>query len=297
MSDMAQELQVCHVLSTLPEKFVVDFANGIDVVRDHNAVLQQRSGMFARLYDNYTGTASRRQQAINASLADGVAGSLAWLTELSASLASSNLALAKVQHRVASLQGTVAEIANYAVDTQEQLVRLSAHLSRRCDQLSSEVERIDLRQRASLQLDVVMSKWQSGHFASLSIAGRCYASLEELRWGSFGDWYRSGDTSMHAEQIALLRNRIISLMIADTHAMRDTRVDTARWLQAPEHALQQQVQQGIAYLADWSMADSAPFVHATAVQPQEMPDLLPRRCSAERISYAMIDEVFQGELA
>lgn len=292
-----QDSEVCKVLSTLPEKFIVDFANGIDVVRDHNAVLQTRSGIFARLYDSYTNSTNRRQQAINASLADGVAGSLAWLTELSTSMAGSNLALAKVQQRIASLQSTLSEVVHYAVDTQEQLAQLSAQLSRRCDQLGREVERIDLRQRASLHLDVVMSKWESGHFASLSIAGRCYASLEELRWGTFGDWYRSGDTSMHAEQIELLRNRIISLMVSDAHAGRDTRLDTTQWLQAPRHALQLEVQQGLAYLADWSVANDAPFVHATASQAAAMPDLLPRRCSAERISFAMIDEVFQGEFA
>ena len=69
---------VCQILSSLPEKFVVDFANGIDVTSDHLRVQRERTGVFARLYDGFTGQGARRNAAIQASLADGVEASLKW---------------------------------------------------------------------------------------------------------------------------------------------------------------------------------------------------------------------------
>ncbi|MBE0472304.1 MAG: hypothetical protein IBX55_22695, partial [Methyloprofundus sp.] len=50
----------------LKEKFVVDFANGIDVVNDFSRVQNQRQGFFNRMVDGFTGQSRRRQDQINA---------------------------------------------------------------------------------------------------------------------------------------------------------------------------------------------------------------------------------------
>ena len=94
MSELPQTVKssdTCQILTSIPEKFVVDFANGIDVGRDHHRVQKERTDFVARLYDDLTGKAVRRQNEINASLLDGVEASLKWLTELTNSLATSNL--------------------------------------------------------------------------------------------------------------------------------------------------------------------------------------------------------------
>ena len=113
MNELTQTVKssdTCQILTSIPEKFVVDFANGIDVGRDHHRVQKERTGFFARLYDDLTGKAVRRQNEINASLLDGVEASLKWLTELTNSLANSNLAIAQVNDRVNALKLDVAVI-------------------------------------------------------------------------------------------------------------------------------------------------------------------------------------------
>ena len=66
--------RVCQVLTCLPEKFVVDFANGIDVAQEHIRTAGERT-FFRRLKEGLTGEGAARQNAINASLAQGVEAS------------------------------------------------------------------------------------------------------------------------------------------------------------------------------------------------------------------------------
>jgi len=54
------------------------------------------------------------------------------------------------------------------------------------------------------------------------------------------------------------------------------------------------VRDGLAYLGDWAAVDRAPFVFAAANLPGDLPMLLPRRCSAERMADALVAEVFDG---
>ncbi|EBO3244932.1 hypothetical protein JQ158_004130 [Salmonella enterica subsp. enterica serovar Rubislaw] len=84
--------RVCQVLTCLPEKFVVDFANGIDVAQEHIRTAGERT-FFRRLKEGLTGEGAARQNAINASLAQGVEASLRWLTEMTTSLATTNYAI------------------------------------------------------------------------------------------------------------------------------------------------------------------------------------------------------------
>ncbi|EJB6289494.1 chemotaxis protein, partial [Escherichia coli] len=84
--------RVCQVLTCLPEKFVVDFANGIDVAQEHIRTAGERT-FFRRLKEGLTGEGAARQNAINASLAQGVEASLRWLTEMTTSLANTNYAI------------------------------------------------------------------------------------------------------------------------------------------------------------------------------------------------------------
>jgi len=291
---IGKDSALLEVLGTLPEKFVVDFANGIDVSRDHIAVQRQRTGMFDRLCDGFTGKGQRRQIEVNASLADGVAGSLSWLTELTGSLAKSNLAISRVKQRVVMLQGTLTEVAVHAGNTREQLQQLEQHLNRRADGFEHELVRIDMVQRAGIHLDLVLSKWQSGVFAHLPLAGRCYAALEELRWGAFGDFYRNTAAVQRSSHLELLRHRALGQLAADARVAGSDRIDTTGWLSTTESVRSADLEEGLAYLGDWATAERAPFVFAAANVPYDLPMLLPRRCSAERLAGALVAEVFDG---
>ncbi len=71
---------------------MVDFANGIDVAQEHIRTVGERT-FFRRLKEGLTGEGAARQNAINASLAQGVEASLRWLTEMTTSLATTNYAI------------------------------------------------------------------------------------------------------------------------------------------------------------------------------------------------------------
>lgn len=60
-ADIGIAPELLQVLTSLPEKFVVDLANGIHVNRDHLRRQGERGGFFARMYDTLNGAAARRQ--------------------------------------------------------------------------------------------------------------------------------------------------------------------------------------------------------------------------------------------
>lgn len=285
--------EICQILTCLPEKFVVDFANGIDVARDHIRVQKNRDKFFSRLYDGFTGQGVRRQAEINASLTDGVEASLKWLNELSLSVAKSNLAIVQVSNRVAMIQGSLINLANYSADTRQQLINLSMSLTIRCDDIAQEIARIDLVQCANIHLDMVFSKWEAGKFNSFSLSGRCYAALEELRWGDFGDFCRKSNLKNRTTHLEILKNRAISQLAKDAFNAPTTRIDVHQWLIPPtgRHILPDATY-ALTYMGDWSESNTEPFVFATSHLPEDLPLLLPKICSAERITSALVAEVF-----
>ena len=285
-------------LSCLPEKFVVDFANGIDVVRDHTRTQKSRTGFFQRLYDGFSGQGTKRQHEVNASLADGVEASLKWLNELSTSLAKTNYSIVQVNQRVAMIQDALTTVANYSADTREQLIELSHNLGRRCNALEEEMNRIDMVQRANDHMDLVFTRWQAGRFHALSPSGRCYAALEELWWGNFGDFYRQSTASARAGHVERLTNRAIVQMAEDANTNPTARNSAKEWLLCPNANTSDtapDMVQALEYLGDWAIADHQPFVYSVSslTAHAELPLTMPRICSATRIGEALVNEVFE----
>jgi len=290
---ISKDSEICQVLTCIPEKFVVDFANGIDVARDHLRVQKNRGGFFSRCYDGFTGQSARRQVAINASLVDGVEASLNWLTDLSASLARSNLAIAHINDRVNELKLDMATIANYSADTRQQLNILAARLDERCHVIEKEIVRIDFTQRAQINLDQVFNKWKAGRYQSFSLSGRCYAALEELRWGDFGDFCRSQPEVQTLSFIDDLKNRAIAQLANDAATSATARLDTRQWLarQGGSNVLPD-ADEALAYIGDWFDQESYPFIFSVSQGPTQLPIEIPRLSSAERVTEALISEVF-----
>lgn len=290
--------ELCDALSCLPEKFVVDFANGIDVSRDHVRVQRTRTGFFARMYDDFTGKGSRRQIEINASLTDGVEGALVWLTDLTDSLAKSNYALAKVNERVATIYGAVSTLTNYSVDTRKQLADLSRSLNLRVDQLAVEVARVAFEQRAERHLEHVFNRWAAGRFESFSFAGRFYSALEELRWGAFGDFCRcSTGTDIRKEFLDDLTNRAIRQLTTDKGALeKSRRQPVEEWTRFPSgRGFLPHASEALAYLGDWSDPELHPFVFTISQSPRILPVATPKLWSTERLAEALVSEVFERE--
>lgn len=290
---IGQNSDVCQLFTCLPEKFVVDFANGIDVARERQRHMAQRTGFFARLYDGFTGQGAQHQAEINASLTDGVEGALAWLVDLSDSVAKSNRAIHQVQQRINGLKQDVATLAHYSADTRQMLERVAQHLDQRCEALEQQVARIDSLQRAHVQLDSAFAKWGAGRFGGLSYTGRCYAVLEELRWGAFGEYCLSASGHEKQQMLENLANRAIIQMSHDASVGQRERIATREhWLAKPANTSWIDGEEAVRYLGDWTSPHFAPLAYAASQTPDELPLHVPKIGSAQRMTEGLIDEVF-----
>lgn len=290
------DIEACQVLECIPEKFVVDFANGIDVVNDHLRSSQNRS-FFQRIKEGMSGQSAARQQAINASFNDGIQASLTWLTELTSSLAGTNLAVSRVNERVNALSQDTAKIAEYSADTREQLRELASHVNQRVGKLEEQLQRVDSLQQGQLHLDRIFSNWSAGRYAALPLAGRCYVALEELRWGAFGDVIRQAEAKQAEQFIEMLKNRALTQMALDFGTKPNARHDVRNWLAWQAGAVQDTAWPAVInWMANWCKEESHPISWAVTQSYETLPIRMPRICSAERIADAMVDEVFSEDL-
>lgn len=293
MSDVSAlnlESDVLQLLNSLPEKFVVDFANGIDVARERQRYIAGRTAFFSRMYDGFTGQGARYQAEINANLTDGVEGALEWLKDLTGSLARSNHAIVQVNARVSALKEDVAKIANYSITTRQCLETLGV----RCGKLEQQVDRIESLQKAQVHQEAVFSKWAAGRLSSFSLSGRCYAALEELRWGAFGDHLQQLSGSERQQQLELLANRAITQLSKDANLSLGERIGTRdRWLAQPQgrHVLAD-AGDALEYLGDWADVERNPFVFVVSQRAEELPLQVPRLGSAQRFTETLISELF-----
>ncbi|EES1383342.1 dynamin family protein [Escherichia coli] len=285
--------RVCQVLTCLPEKFVVDFANGIDVAQEHIRTAGERT-FFRRLKEGLTGEGAARQNAINASLAQGVEASLRWLTEMTTSLATTNYAITQVNDRVSSLVSDTARLAHYSADTREQLLTLADQVHHKLNHLEEKLHRVDQVQRAQLHLEQIFSWWSAGRYASFSPAGRCYVALEELRWGAFGDVIRQSETGQVNQLLDILRHKALTQMAQESGGSATVRLNTLDWLggQGREQA-DNEWHDAINWLGDWCSEEQHPVIWSTTQAAEHLPVRMPRLCSAERLSESMVDEIFQ----
>ncbi|RJL38140.1 chemotaxis protein [Pectobacterium carotovorum] len=289
--------EACQILTCLPEKFIVDFANGIDITQDHLRVQKNRS-FFTRVKEGLSGQSSARQHAINSALADGVEASLTWLTELTSSLATTNYALTQVNDRVTSLVSDTAMLAHYSADTREQLNALSLQVSQKLSHLEQQLHRVDMLQQGQLHLDQIFSSWSAGRYSALPLAGRCYVVLEELRWGAFGDVIRHGDTHQANQMIDIVKNKALAQLAVDHRSLASARHDTHSWLSWNAGKIQQNDwPDTLNWMADWCTEDAHPVIWSTTQKYDTLPLRMPRLCSAERIAISMVDEIFSQEAA
>ena len=287
--------EVCNVLPCLPEKFVVDLVNGLDVAHDHIRVQRRRDRFLSRMYDGFTGKSATRQMEINSNLANSIEGTLNLLTILTESVTQSNYALERANKRIGELQENVASIANYAVETRNQLNEMARKISLRCETLRDEINRVDFEQQAERQLTQVFYKWEAGHFAPFSLLGRVYAVLEELRWGAFGAYCQNNNNITRQGFLEQLENMATVQVRKDLQLKTTSSVINAEVWVAPtlERNNLPDGQEALAYLGNWSNPESHPFVYMTTQLPDAPPLFLPRLFPSERATQAMVSEIFE----
>ena len=248
---MNQTAQVCSVLTSIPEKFVVDFANGIDVAQDHIRVQKNRSDFFNRLSDNFNGNSLRRQNEINSNVLNGLESSLKWLTELTESHAKSNFAIARINDRLFHLNTDLSKIAHFSADTKQQLNLLQQNVAEKFQQLNMRINTLELRQEANHRKEVIFNHWEQGRYESFSLAGQVYAVLEELNWSAYGDFIRTLNTNDKKDHLELLLKKIKTYFIQSRIEWNQS-FDKENWFQISNIDLNNSNENflGLAYLGD-----------------------------------------------
>lgn len=283
---------VCKALSAVPERFVVDFANNITVAQDHERIQRSQKSFSQRLYNGLTGQDWQRQHEVNSSLIKIAESQLIMLTDLNNSVSLGFKAIGKVTNRLNKLTDNVADIADFAINTRATLEQLNLQFSERFSQLEQRLAMVELEASAMQQISRVFNQWEVGHFQHLPIAGRTYAALEELNWGDYGILIRKAERHQVDKMLDDLSNRLIIQIRKDAELCKNVRVDYQRWL-SPVSLLTQDYQHAIEYLAEDYQNTSAPFVCSLFVGSQELPMAVPKICTAERFSDALIDEVLR----
>ncbi|MBC3619514.1 diguanylate cyclase regulator RdcB family protein [Vibrio metschnikovii] len=281
--------EVCQVLTSVPEKFVVDFANNITVAQDHVKKQREPKGFLKRLYQGITGQDWQRQYEVNSSLTAIAEAQLKLLTDLNNEVAFGFKAMDKLAQRVDKLTANVAELTDFAVDTRAALEKLQHQVFTRSEQVELRLQKLELETLATQQVDRVFNKWAVGRLSHLPIASRAYAVLEELSWGDFGGLLHSMSNRQKDQLMQALSDRLIIQITRDSHHSKDTRVAYRQWL-TPVSESHDDYQLAIAYLSDSYTECTAPFI-TTLTGDVELPMAVPRICNAERLADALIDEV------
>lgn len=279
-------------IDCLKDKAIVDLVNGLDVSRDHQKVIDSQ-GFLSRVANGFSGKNQKRQGEVNKVLTEGLESTVSWLTELTESVTTSNLAIQKVNERVDNLSNQLVNLTGNYLSTRSKLQQLSEFTSERLSILESDILNLRLEVKAKTQLDLVFSKWAAGEWHQLPVANRCFITLEELRWGSFGDFIRSCAGKDREDYLMLLKNRVIEQLALDNEITHQERIDANLWIMG----LNRQDFEAIQFLGNWSLENKHPSTFFITQEWQVAPLLMPRIISASKLGNTMVQELFYDEAA
>ena len=288
--------EIARAMPNLPDKFIVDFANSIPIINDHVRVQRKRTGFFNRCMDAFTGNGARRQAEVNASVSMALEGAFELLQDMTNSLAETNFAVVKVNERVNDLCQHVQAVAGYAKETRDQLEQLRQSVNERFSRMEARIAHLDWKYEAHKQLEVVMCKWLEGNYRAFPAAQRCYLALEELRWGTFGDFCRNHDSSERNDLLTMLRGRLKErlqheLKFDSLHERRPA----ALWTEAPSAcAPVSGMEEAVAYFGDWWSPNEHPLAYTLSQLPEKLPSGFPRLFSVEQFTDRFMGEIFGG---
>ena len=286
-------------LPGLNEKFVVDFANSIEVSDDHLRIASSRAGFFNRMYDSFTGQRQRRDLELQRNAAGNMHASLQWLTELTDAHAQSTIALAAVQDRVSQIRSDLNQVANFSADVREDLRKLEYEIADKLENFGQELKRVNMEQRANAHLSRVMDKWEAGDYAQFSLLQQIFVALDDLFWGHFGDYFR--DQSLLPVSRNHLRDHlrskcVIRLNAEIRRAHANPRLSVETWRTSPRSHTNDDRAMALAWLGDWATPEQ-PFSYLASQPTDDLPLEMPRIFDAERAADAMSCEFFEERAA
>lgn len=263
------------------DKAMIDFVNGLHVAQELNAVQQSRHTLSTRFLDSLSGNGKMRQDNINDHMIHGLESCLGLFQELSHDMERHGVALLALEHSIQNLENSQIKMVHHVLDLKNAVAEHKNELSDLKYELNAN-KRLIL---AEQQMNRLMDKWAAGGLNQLSPIGRCYAVLDALYWGAFGNHLRNDKNT--SEFMDNLRDKLIIRLQNDLNISRDKDLIRDEWLRLPENT-DAQLQTILAYQGDWSLKQPKDFSTTfTATQWQQLPS--PERIEYQNVPFAMMD--------
>jgi hypothetical protein len=293
------------------EKTLIDMINGVAVGREHIGVQRRRLTMLSRVADAVTGEGSRRQIEINENLAAGVEGAVAWLKELEAVNAKTNVqivrmnwCLGRLTDRLSETRSVVVEVDRQLQDLVHRVGEIRDELSSRLDRLEGRVERLEWIHRAQVHLQRAFNDWHEGRYDSESLLTQAYLVLDDLYWGEFGaaclrfrgagviDAFQELSISLRPALYSELLSRL-SLVGGASDLAKPFWLD--RWRTYDDSSARSVLHpQLLVFLGDWADADDHPCSFTATRHDLNPPLRMPLMLSVAHASNLLQQEVFGG---
>lgn len=277
------------LMPSLKQKFLVDFVNGIDVSRDRIKVQDLRGKLPDRLWDALTGDSYQRQVEINNQIVSGLDSCLEWLSDLTEELTLTNMAVMQVSEGLARVKSNLSEVANFSVDTREQLEQFKQAVDTRLSALQEQLQQVDMNARARAQMDLLFSSWRAGRFNELSPAQRCFLVLTELAWGAFSDYCRIATPSDKNNILLELQNRLIEILARDINVGPSCYIDANAWFAQIQSNMCVQ-HEALCYLGNQINPSQQSFNQYALNPSSDRPIKVPYIMTASRLVNGMMQE-------
>ena len=280
----------------LTEKAVVDLVNGLTVVDDHLRSRGVPKPALARIWRGLTGAEGRQQQLIDVNLREGLAATTAWISDLQAFQAESDLAIAAVADRLGALRDSVRDQAMTFHAFEERVSSEFEKVQGALNEVREVTWRLDAEISAGRQLHMLLGRWRDeGDLAGPPLV-RVFGIVDQLWWGEFGRFCRLGhDQKRIAETKENARRSIADALAERLASTRHCLVPTIDLLR-PALELPEEEGDLIAFLSERGPPNRAPLTLAIASASQGNIDkplanvFLPRAMTPDAVAGRLLHE-------
>lgn len=273
-------------LPQLADKAIVDLANGLLVTKDHLGEQSKPKGRLIRLLDSLSGEASRRQHAINASLASQMQVTVLYLKDLEVAQSHSLLAIQKVASHVGTVVTEVTQLGDALVELEEDV----ASIRRDVEMCRQDLQRVDMEQSATRAVTAIFDHWEAGHWMECSPLERTFLAMDALYWGPFGDCVRVAKRAIADQYLKIARDKAAARLRGELEWDVLRPIPLSNWTEVRRRP--SLLADSVAYLADTDNSRQPLCQVIASPNLAEAMPRVPKVLSIERAIDRIVEEVF-----
>ena len=277
-------------LTCINEKFIVDFALSIGMLRQPRHTQQSKS-FYENLRTQLVTQYQDVQRGLESVFTPHSTTAISWLTEFITSMEPGYQATRLVREKLLQLEQTAIFTSPGAFDEYSPPDKLRTQLTFKLKQIENQLQSINLMDRGRKHYEQVLTRWDHGSYFPFSPAGRCYVALQELYWGAFGEAVLLADDLQKTRLIEEVRERVIGKLASEVSASSHTRHYYHKWLTTPTSAGVLEYKEALAWLGDSCHIEQHPVSYSVTQTWRSISLGMPRICSAMRLGGALVDEL------